>query len=223
MDKEFILSQYSSLGIHSQDDLYNFMVNNTKATIEDINYHLRSSNESMEFMANFLSALNFKVVRLYLDKNDYDYRKHCWFLIFNDGFKWFYYEVCLDEIKGEYSFETYTEAVAFAATKIIKALEKNEISDADIENKYFLKEIKPLQNFGLYANIKSSEKGHEILCWSSNNIIKTNSTSQEQHTETIKGRSKGINTLSFIIGFVITFVVGIGLIYLLSQIYYRKL
>lgn len=223
MDKETVLKSYSLLGINSQTGLYDYVISHDEATIDETVYNLNNSNESMEFMANFLNALGFEVKRLYLEKSDDENKRH-WFLAFNNGFKWFYYEVNIENIIGQYTFSNYKNLITFALAKIIKDFENfSEINNNDmlILQKYNLKEIEPLKSLNLYENIVQSKNGSEILAWSNlNHQEDYNRIIKKAEKEEIKNRKGDTNFVFFAVGFVITLGVGVFLVWLLAMYFY---
>lgn len=226
MSRNEILRNYSLLGINSQNSLYEFMVDNVEAVIGDTTYNLDNSNEAMEFMAIFLEALGFKVLRLYLEKNNDDTKYH-WFLAFYNGFKWYYYEPNLNNMVGKYAFSDYKNLVVFALAKIIKSFENLEgINSETIEilEQYSLREIAPLNGFNFYENIKQSKNGNEILAWSNaDHADDYNKLIKKAEKEEIRNRNSGFSFTFFAIGFVITLSIGVLLVWILAMIYYGKL
>lgn len=223
MDKDFILRAYGELGINSQTGLYDYIVTHDKSTINFVDYNFNNSNETMEFMAQFFLALGFEVKRLYLEK---DNKRH-WFLAFNNGFKWFYYETVLKDIVGQYIFKNYNNLIMFALSKIIKSLENNDLSGSNglsVLEGYNLKEIEPLNGFNLEENINFSKKGEEILAWSHlNNENDYDRIIKKAEKEEIRNRKDETNWLFFAIGFLITLGIGVLLVWLLAMYYYGKL
>lgn len=226
MSRNEVLRNYSLLGINSQNSLYEFMVDNVEAVIGDTTYNLDNSNEAMEFMAIFLEALGFKVLRLYLEKNNDDTKCH-WFLAFYNGFKWYYYEANLNNMVGKYVFSDYKNLVVFALAKIIKSFENLEgINSETIEilEQYSLREITPLNGLNLYENIKQSKNGNEILAWSNaDHADDYNKLIKKAEKEEIRNRNSGFSFTFFAIGFVITLSIGVLLVWILAMIYYGKL
>ena len=216
MDKENLLKNYFALGINSQENLFNYVVNNTEAVIDERRYNLTKSNEFIEFMAGFLEALNLKVVRLFLSNNKEDEPINHWFLAFNNGFKWFYYEPYLEGIKGEYSFDTFDELVKFAVSKIIGAVEKIDDFNLDIYSNYCLKEIDPLQNFMLGQDVKISKNGNDVIFLNMFNAADDNTIDDsELDGEDIKRQGK-----FFWLGFIPTLAIGLGLLWYLANFFY---
>lgn len=226
MDKESVLKNYAALGINAQKDIYEFILNNTEATVGDRNYVLSKSNESMEFMANFLGALNFNTIRFYLEKNGEAEKNH-WFLAFYNGEKWFYYEPCFDSVRGKHVFTNFNSLITYAVAKVVKALENTDDISTDIYEKYTLKEIICLPNFDYEDDVRISKKGNEVLIWSSLNkteeydmIIKKAEEEELLNRNYEQRNNRGL--LFFGVGFTVTIVVGLILIYLLAKIYVNK-
>lgn len=222
MDKEKVLKDYAAVGINSQSGLYNFIINNDKVVLNGIDYDLSKSNEVMEFMVPFLEALDFEVTRLYLEKEkDGVTIKNHWFVAFNSGLKFYYYETVIDEIKGKYSFGSYNNLTTFVVTKLINFFEKN--NDSTLNEKYTLREIKPLDNFNLSDNIKQSHEGLEVLVWSDlagNFSYEQNIPEVMQREEIPKRKKKSTNFGLFLVGFAFTLVICIGILWFLASLYY---
>ena len=79
----------------------------------------------------FVSALGYNSVRLNFSKKDFSH----WFLAFNNGENWFYYETVLKDNTGQYSFLTYNELIFFI-TNMLNAYSGNE------DDTYVLKDFK---------------------------------------------------------------------------------
>lgn len=157
MNNKEILKEYAEIGIKSPDDLYDYIISNDQATINNTNFNLSCSNEVIEFMASFLSALKYKVIRLYFEKKLDDGKKFShWFLIFKNGNRWYYFEPVLEEFRGQFGFDAYNEILFFIVDKL------NQLYNA--ENKtYILKEISSLSNNNLDDNIKQSLNGTDVF------------------------------------------------------------
>lgn len=212
MEKENLLRNYFALGINSQDSLFDYICNNTEAVIDERRYNLTKSNECIEFMAGFLEALNLKVVRLYLnsDEDGVNY----WFLAFNNGFKWFFYEPYLEGIKGSYNFDEFEELVRVVTSKVI-GLNNNDIN---AYQKYSLKEIEPLQNFMLGQDIKQSKNGKDIIFYddsSQSNDLDNSEIENDDESGTLKRQGK-----FFWLGFIPTLGIGFGLLWYLANFFY---
>ncbi|MBR3362955.1 MAG: hypothetical protein IKG40_03415 [Bacilli bacterium] len=222
MNEELIINEYSKLGLTTQKGLYNFIMENDSCDVDGVHYNLRKSNECMEFMAKFLKALGFDVKRLYLES---DKNKH-WFLLFNSGLNWFYYEVILKDISGQYTFKNYDSLITFAVSKIIKSLEGlKSINEENISvfKNYILREISPLDGFDVENNISSSKKGNEILVWNNLNTADDYDRVIKKVEKDVSSSSGKINWVFFIIGFVFTLAVGCILIFTLAMHYSGKL
>ena len=219
MSTDLILKAYSNLGINSQSGLYDYVISHDKATINSVDYDFNKSNESMEFMALFFDALGFKVKRFYLENDD----KRHWFLAFNNGFTWFYYEVTIKEIIGKYAFKNFNNLIMFALSKIIKSLEGVDGGNINLLEGYTLKEIGSLNEFNIEDNISFSKKGKEILAWSNlNNDEDYNRIIKKAEKEEIRNRRDYSNLVSFVVGFIITLSIGVFLVWLLAMYYYGK-
>lgn len=227
MEKESILQKYAAIGINSQNGLYEFLINNEEAKVGNKKYNLTKSNEVMEFMAPFLEALGFEVIRLYLEKDkDVSSKKQIqnfhWFLAFHSGLKWYYYETALKEFQGQYTFENYNNLTTFAAVNLINVLESKDDDDKAYE-KYTLKEIKPLNNLKILDNIKQSQDGTEILVWSDlvGNFNYEQFIPQTEEEKSIPRRKrKNTNFGLFIIGFAFTLVICLLILWIFAIIYY---
>ena len=223
MDKESILKNYATLGINSQNGIFDFIVNNSEATVGDRHYNLTNSNEIMEFMANFFYSLGFEVIRLYLEKNASLQEKRHWFLAFNNGSKWFYYESINEKIKGKHVFSNYNSLINYATAKNIQALENDEAIDFNVYEQYVLKEIISLPNFDLEDDIRISKDGNEILLWNGCGSNDYNVVIKNAEKEEVINRNYNDNAdrsvLFFVVGFISTLVIGIALVWILAQIY----
>ncbi len=227
MEKEIVLQKYAEIGINSQNGLYEFLINNNEAILDNTNYNLNNSNETMEFMAPFLEALGFEVIRLYIEKeknigNKKEIQNFHWFLAFHSGLKWYYYETVLKEIQGQYTFENYNNLTTFAAVNLVNVLESKDDEDKDYE-KYTLKEIKPLDNLNITDNIKQSQAGTEILVWS--DLVGNFNYEQfiirpEAKKKISRRKRKNTNFGLFIIGFSFTLVICLLILWIFAIIYY---
>ena len=218
MNNENVLRNYYNLGINSQDNLYDYVCNNTEAVIDERRFNLTKSNESIEFMAMFLEALNLKVVRLYFSNNKEENQLNYWFLAFNNGFKWFFYEPSLEGIKGSYSFDDFEELVRFVTSKVIGLTEGNVDSNSYLN--YSLKEIEPLQNFMLRQDIKQSNNGKDIPFYDNLNI--NNEIVDSEKVETVVEDNEDIKRQGkfFFLGFIPTLLIGFGLLWYLANFFY---
>lgn len=157
MNNKEILSEYAKIGINSPDELYDYAINNDEVTINNSKFNLSCSNEVIEFMATFLSASKYKLIRLYFEKeleNGQIFRH--WFLILNHGDRWYYFEPVLEQFHGQFGFDSYNEILFFIVDKL------NQLYN--IENKhYILKEISLLNTRDLDDNIKQSLSGTDIF------------------------------------------------------------
>lgn len=157
MNNKEILSEYAKIGINSPDELYDYAINNDEVTINNSKFNLSCSNEVIEFMATFLSASKYKLIRLYFEKeleNGENFRH--WFLILNKGDRWYYFEPVLEQFHGQFGFDSYNEILFFIVDKL------NQLYNA--ENKhYILKEISLLNTRDLDDNIKQSLSGTDIF------------------------------------------------------------
>ena len=220
MDKSFIIKCYSKLGINSQTELYDYAISHDKVTINFVDYNLNNSNEAMEFMARFLEAFGFEVKRLFLESESH---RH-WFVVFNIGFKWFYYETCLENEKGMYSFKNFNNLLAFAISKIVKSLEYNESIKDDILDNYTLREIDALNEVDLDDNIDISRKGKELLFRKKlTNINERTDLFSKTRKNDIRRRVDGPSLLFLIFGFIVTLALGVFLVWLLAMHYSGKL
>ena len=218
MNNENVLRNYYNLGINSEDNLYDYVSNNTEVVIDERRFKLTKSNELIEFMAGFLEALNLKVVRLYFSNNNEDNPLNYWFLAFNNGFKWFFYEPCLEGIKGKYTFDEFDELVKFVTSKVIGLTEENV--DSNTYEKYSLKEIEPLQNFMLRQDVKQSKNGKDIPFYDkleiNDEVIESNEVENYvEDSENIKRQGK-----FFFLGFIPTLLIGLGLLWYLANFFY---
>lgn len=157
MNNKEILSEYAKIGINSPDELYDYAINNDEVTINNSKFNLSCSNEVIEFMAIFLSASKYKLIRLYFEKeleNGENFRH--WFLILNNGDRWYYFEPVLEQFRGQFGFDSYNEILFFIVDKL------NQLYNT--ENKhYILKEISSLNTRDLDNNIKQSLGGTDIF------------------------------------------------------------
>lgn len=131
MNKKEILKQFKNLNIKDMNDLYEFLLNNEEITINNQHYNFHDSKETMNFIHMFVSALGYNSVRLNFSKKDFSH----WFLAFNNGENWFYYETVLKDNTGQYSFLTYNELIFFI-TNMLNAYSGNE------DDTYVLKDFK---------------------------------------------------------------------------------
>lgn len=157
MDHNDVLNDYKKIAIKSPDDLYDYVVKHDEAFINDRRFDLNSSNEVMEFMALFLSMENYNLTRLYFEKELSNGKsfKH-WFLTFRNGDRWYYFEPVVEEILGQYGFDSYNEMMFY----IINKLNQN----FNGENKHYtLKEISQLNNSSYDDDVKQSLNGMDIL------------------------------------------------------------
>ena len=160
MEKEQILKNYSDLGINTPDELYDFINKNKTATINNRNFNLRRDNSTMEFMAIFLEALDYKVTRLYFEKNAssdlYKTFTH-WFLAFSKDDEWFFYESNLDGYMGQFTFATYDELIYVVTNQL------NSLTENSDQKNFSLYEIAPLTKFSYKENMKESKNGVEVF------------------------------------------------------------
>lgn len=223
MNENLIINKYSKIGLNTQNGLFSFMRENKNCEFDGIVYNFNNSNECMEFMARFCETLGFEVKRLFLENGS---NKH-WFLVFSNGINWFYYEVCLKEISGEYSFQNYDDLISFAVTNIIKSFEglkSTNNSNINAFDDYTLREIAPLKDFDIDSNVLLSRKGKEILVWNElNGADDYNRISKKTESDDFVSNQKSFTWIFFIGGFILTLMLGIILIWFLSKYYYGKL
>ncbi len=160
MENEQILNDYTKIGIKTPNQLYDFTIKNNKAHVNGRNFNLRNNNSAMEFMALFLSASDYEVMRLFFEKNDtskdYQTFRH-WFVAFSDGKEWFFYEPNLIGYQGQYSFKTYDELIYVVTNKL------NSLTENPEQKNFSLYEIAPLTKFSFKENVTESKNGIEVF------------------------------------------------------------
>lgn len=130
MIRKKVLNLFRKINIKSTNDLYDFIVENSFVTIGEKEFDLNNSKETVDFMALFLEAAGFDLIRFCFEKADNIY----WFLAFYDGKNWFYFEPNLKDIGGQFSFINYSELIFFVTQRL------NEYF-GEKEEKYVLKEF----------------------------------------------------------------------------------
>jgi len=188
MNKKTVLKEFKKLNIRNTLDLYDFLMNNSEATINKQQFNLKDSKDVMNFIYMFVSALNWNSVRLNFSKEGFEH----WFLAFTDGENWFYYETALQDIAGQFSFLSYNELIFFITNKL-NAYHGNE------NDNYVLKD------FQKDDDIESD--GVELLV---NDSLKLNPKYEANVKKGISfmpgsGSNKGIKL--FVCGFGLTFVI----------------
>lgn len=214
MNNKEILKEYSKIGIDSPDDLYDYIISHEQVTINNNKFSFSYSNEVLEFMAAFLSASKYKIIRLYFEKELEDGKmfRH-WFLILKDGDRWYYFEPVLENFRGQFGFDSYNEILFFIIDKLNQLYNKNN-------KRYVLKEISSLINRNLDDNIKQSLNGTDIFI--SNSIV-PKKNGKGLNKEIILNHIKKINSNfpNYDIFFIFTAILVVGIIIMLIWIAFQ--
>ncbi len=216
MDNNEIIKQFSNLGIKNNNDLYEYIVNNQKASLNKRKFDLTRSNETIEFMALFLTATNHEVTRFYFEKanhNDSSEKFRHWFIGFMEEEKWCYYEPILKNSLGQFSFDTFDEFLFFASNKLNDAFDKGN-------TKFSIMEIEPLNNESLDDDIKQSQNSPEVFInLSKSSVIEDAPAdiSEKENVDTHKNTYLRSLTF-FIIAFVVTLVICLLVLFVTSLV-----
>lgn len=211
MNNKEVLREYAKIGINCPDDLYDYIISNKQVSINSVNFDLSCSNEVIEFMAAFLSASKYKVIRLYFEKKLESGKvfRH-WFLILRDGDRWYYFEPILEQFRGQFGFDSYNEILFFIVDKL------NQLYN--IENKrYILKEISSLNNKNLEDDINQSLNGTDIFI--NNSIVPQKRKKLFDKEDMLKYVKKiGSNFPNYDIFFIFAAILIVGIIIMLIWI-----
>lgn len=202
-----ILEEYTNQGIISINSLYDFILNNNYATIEEETYNLETSNEVAEFMALFLENKGYKVVRLFFQTSA-NVRKYHFAVAFCINDKWHYYELLIPQLKGKYTFDNFATLTNFIYSNL-----------CNIYSKGTLKIVQNPNTLDINKAISKAASGEEILA-SSELLLPKNYREQEQKEE-IEPRKSSLRTsirykyALIIVSFAGTLAILVGLLYLL--------
>lgn len=205
-----ILEEYANQGIISISTLYNFILNNNYASVNEKTYNLETSYEVAEFMALFLEMKGYKIVRLFF-QTSLNMRKYHFAIAFCVNDKWHYYELLIPQLKGKYVFDNFNTLTNFIYSNL-----------CNIYSKGTLKIIENPNTLDINKAINKATNGEEILA-SSELLLPKNYREQEPREEIEPRRSSLKSSIRYkyaliIVSFAGTLAVLVGLLYFLYSI-----